>query len=267
MPTPSGKHLGRLRDLTDARDQLYGLERPIAAQENLPPYVDWRPDLPPAYDQGELNSCGANAADGLLSFNYPDQLDGFSRLQIYYAARAVAGMQAQDDGVRLRDLMKALQNPGAVPEADWPYVPAEVCVPPTLQAGAPFYKIDKYQRLKSPAEMLHCLAVDGPFILGFDVYESFDSDMVAQTGVMPYPTPDEKLLGGHAVLAVGYDLAFVYNANFQSSLLASTRVGTRALLLRNSWGTDWGLNGYFWMPLDYPDDSSDCWAAIVEQTK
>jgi C1A family cysteine protease len=76
------------------------------------------------------------------------------------------------------------------------------------------------------------------------VYESFESAEVAKTGVVPMPGPDERLLGGHAVLAIGY--------------VASTRM----FIVRNSWGTKWGDGGYFTMPYAYLEDrnlSDDFW--------
>ncbi|HEX8838216.1 MAG TPA: C1 family peptidase [Candidatus Acidoferrum sp.] len=265
MPTPSGRFLGRLRDFTDTRDHMYGLERIVTPLADMGPYVDLRVDLPPCFDQGQLNACGPNAADGLLSYYYEENGDGFSRLQIYYATRQLEDTQRNDDGVRLRDLMKALQNPGAVSENIWPYDPAQVLqCPPSFPVSDRRYTIKNYQRLTSTSEMIHCLWEGNPFIIGFDVYESFDSDQLARTGVMVYPTPDEKLLGGHAVLAVGYDLNFKYNRDLQHSGIDFAQVGNAALLLRNSWGTAWGQDGHFWMPLDYPADSADCWTAIME---
>jgi C1A family cysteine protease len=89
-----------------------------------------------------------------------------------------------------------------------------------------------------------CLADGFPFVFGFSVYESFESATVARTGVAPMPRRDEKLLGGHAVLAVGYDDA------------------KERFLVRNSWGTGWGMKGYFTLPYDYLGDrnfSDDFW--------
>ena len=81
--------------------------------------------------------------------------------------------------------------------------------------------------------MKGCLASGYPFVLGFTVYQSFESDTVAQTGHAPMPGPNEQTIGGHAVLAVGYD----DSQNW--------------FIIRNSWGTGWGMQGYFTLPYDY----------------
>lgn len=81
--------------------------------------------------------------------------------------------------------------------------------------------------------MKGCLASGYPFVFGFSVYESFESQAVAQTGIVPMPSPNEQLLGGHAVLAVGYD-------DEQGRFI-----------VRNSWGKDWGMEGYFTIKYDY----------------
>ena len=81
--------------------------------------------------------------------------------------------------------------------------------------------------------MRACLADGFPFVFCFSVYESFVTQAVARSGTVPVPKVNEKLLGGHAVCAVGYD---------QKS---------RRFTLRNSWGTQWGRKGYFTMPYAY----------------
>ena len=88
-----------------------------------------------------------------------------------------------------------------------------------------------------------CLASGFGFVFGFTVYESFESPTVAQTGEMPMPAPSEKKLGGHAVMAVGYDNA------------------SRMMIVRNSWGTSWGEAGYFMMPYEFiiGPNCSDFW--------
>jgi C1A family cysteine protease len=81
--------------------------------------------------------------------------------------------------------------------------------------------------------MRECLAEGYPFVFGFSVYEAFESEEVAKTGRLNLPQHGEKQLGGHAVMATGYD------------------DGDQRVLVRNSWGTDWGMKGYFTMPYDY----------------
>ena len=78
-----------------------------------------------------------------------------------------------------------------------------------------------------------CLAEGFPFVFGFTVYESFESQQVSKTGKVYMPKKNEKVLGGHAVLAVGYNDK------------------DKRFTVRNSWGTGWGMKGYFTMPYDY----------------
>jgi C1A family cysteine protease len=98
-----------------------------------------------------------------------------------------------------------------------------------------------YQRLLPNLNQLKgCLALGYPFVFGFSVYESFESATVARTGKVPMPKPREALLGGHAVLTVGYDDV------------------EERFLMRNSWGASWGMAGYFTMPFDYLVDPNLC---------
>jgi len=106
-----------------------------------------------------------------------------------------------------------------------------------------------YQRLYTLDEMLGCLADGFPFEFGFSVYESFESDQVARTGLVPMPKRGESLLGGHAVVGVGYDQA------------------TERLIVRNSWGVGWGDKGYFYLPFAYASNrnlSDDFWKVSKE---
>jgi C1A family cysteine protease len=93
-------------------------------------------------------------------------------------------------------------------------------------------------------ELLSCLASGFPFVFGFSVYDSFESDEVAHTGIVPMPGKDEQQLGGHAVMRVGYDL------------------DKKVFIVRNSWGKTWGDHGYFYMPFAYMtnrDLADDFW--------
>jgi C1A family cysteine protease len=99
-------------------------------------------------------------------------------------------------------------------------------------------------------QMKGCLASGYPFVFGFTVYESFENQQVAQTGHAPMPTPNEQVLGGHAVMAVGYEDAHHW------------------FIVRNSWGTGWGMQGYFTLPYAYLLDtnlSSDFWTIRIVQ--
>ena len=235
-------HYGWIPDLPDARDQLY---RAPHATGTPPPSVDLRPGCPPVYDQGHLGSCTANAISGAIEFDQRKQKmpQPFtpSRLFIYYNERALEGSIQTDSGAMLRDGIKCVASQGTCPESMWPYLEDKFTDRPPAQC----YKVGKlhpavqYSRLPQDLnQMKLCLAAGYPFIFGFTVYESFETDEVAATGVAPMPRSSEVVLGGHAVMAVGYEDA-------------SSR-----FLVRNSWTQEWGIRGYFTMPYAYATDSS-----------
>jgi hypothetical protein len=200
-----------------------------------------------------------------MCFLYPT-VQAFSRLQIYYGVRVLEGDVGQDAGVETRDVLRVLQMTGAAPETLWPFDPRKLFTEPTagVYAAAEDYTVATYSRLLSADDYLACLAHGFPFLLGFTVFESLDGEQVERTGVMPFPRSGERQLGGHDVLAVGYDTNFHENPDFLKSGLDPTQVSNRALLIRNSWGTAWGLNGHFWMPLEFAADETlggDAWTA------
>jgi hypothetical protein len=262
--TPNGRGLGRKPDKEDIRDKLYAAVH--AAPVTIPASVDLRSKLPPCFDQGQTSSCGANAGSGLMCFFNPS-IPAFSRLQIYYGVRVVEGDVSQDGGVETRDVLGELQVTGAAPEALWPFNTQQMFVQPPqdVYKAAEQYTVSSYSRLVSEDDYLNCLAAGFPFILGFTVFESLDSDSVAKTGVLPLPYSGENQLGGHDVLVVGYDTNFLNNPDFLKSGLNPSQVSNRALLIRNSWGTDWGVkSGHFWMPLEFaadPTNGGDAWTA------
>jgi C1A family cysteine protease len=234
---------GWVPDLPDRRDRIYQAPARVAA--SLPPAVDLRLGCPPVYDQGNLGSCTANAIAGALQFEQMKQkeADVFapSRLFIYYNERVIENSVDQDSGAMLRDGIKSVANQGAPHESLWPYVVAKFRTKPSPAAykDAKKHQAVLYQRVLQTLQQLKgCLADGYPFVFGFSVYESFESDAVAKTGNMPMPKPKEKQLGGHAVLAVGYDDA------------------TSRFIVRNSWGPKWGQDGYFTMPYAYMTDEN-----------
>ena len=247
-------------DLPDHRDFLF--TAPLTIQKKVPTSVDLRKACSPVENQGAIGSCTANALAGNLEFLelselknkdnaasevfQPGRFENISRLFIYYNERALEGTTATDHGASLRDGIKALTQWGACRESLWDYSSKNVFKKPVSKAyqEAAKHKIDSYYRIESLSEMKQCLAQGYPFVFGFAVYESFESAEVAQSGIMPYPEKDEKLLGGHAVMAVGYNDA------------------KKRILVRNSWGAEWGLQGYFYMPyavIENSNLSSDFW--------
>jgi C1A family cysteine protease len=244
------QRFGWVPDLPDARDHLYAA--PPRYLTALPPSVDLRDQCPKEiYDQGQLGSCTANAIGCAFEFELLKQgAQNFmpSRLFIYYNERAMEGTVDTDSGAMIRDGIKSVNKQGVCPEPDWQYditkftqKPPQSCYDEGLT-----HQVTSYQRIPQVLnQMKGCLASGHPFVFGFTVYSSFESDEVARTGVAPMPSTGEQVLGGHAVLAVGYDDS------------------SQRFLVRNSWGDSWGMGGYFTLPYAYLTErslSADFWS-------
>ena len=233
-------------DLPDKRDYYFQFAKGAA----LPNVADLRADMSRVEDQGDIGSCTANAWVGAIE--YLDKAkDGhyrnWSRLFLYYNERSLHGNVHSDSGAELRDGAKALAKQGICVETHWKYEVSKFKMKPPASCYEEGVKHQalKYSRVDQIEEaMLSALANKNPIVLGFTVYESFESDAVAKTGLVPIPKPTEKVMGGHAVLAVGYDRT------------------KKLFIVRNSWGGDWGDRGYCYFPFDYlldGDLAEDFW--------
>jgi C1A family cysteine protease len=233
---------GWIPDLPDHRDQLYSA--PAAGLEVLPPRVNLTPVCPPVYNQGQLGSCTANSIGAAVEFEQMKQklADVFepSRLFIYYNERAMEGTVDSDSGAQIRDGIKSVAKQGVCAEPLWPYQIEKFRARPPKKCydAALGHRVVLYQRLVPTLNQLRaCLASGYPFVFGFTVYESFESPTVTKTGHASMPGPAEPAIGGHAVMAVGYEDSKQW------------------FVLRNSWGPNWGMHGYFTLPYTYLIDS------------
>lgn len=239
------------RDLPDHRDFKYGLSLLPKAQERpIPDAVDLRPFCPPVFEQKNIGSCTGQTIAAALEFLALEEIrnkvvggteaftpgvyEAVSRLFIYYQERVIEGTVNEDAGATIRGGIKAVSSFGACREALWPYDESKIFEKPTAHAyeEASKFKATSYYRINSLDEILVCLAEGYPVCFGFSVYDSFTGDDIAKTGVMDMPSATESVQGGHAVLAVGYDR------------------NKKHLIVRNSWGEEWGDQGHFYMPFE-----------------
>lgn len=254
------RKLGWKPDKPDQRDLKYGVHAEMMLPKTLPNHVDLSPLCSPVENQGHLGSCVAHATCGALEYlelwelrdktGGPEVFGNFeslSRLYVYWNARSLDGDTNEDGGTQLRSAILAIRSQGICREKIWPYDESQVFVKPPESAyqEGQGHKVLWGYRINSCSlyEMKQCLAWGYPFIFGIIVYPSFMTDDVAQTGIIPMPG-NEIPEGGHALCAVGYDDA------------------KQSFLVRNSWGSDWGIHGYCWIPYTYLTSqylASDFW--------
>lgn len=250
--SPGGHPYGWTPDAPDDRDHRY-TPPSLGA---LPAKMSLRAHFPPPYTQGQIKSCCACAVAAAIQFDrakqgLPSSKRTPSRLFIYYNARALEGKTQFDAPCQVRNAVKGAAAHGACFEGnaadEWPYViarfkkrPPAACFKAAMKDRAL-----RYRRLTVDIHHLKsCLASGYPFIFGFTAYASIEKPAVMRTGHVPLPAAHEEVLGGHVILAVGYDDA------------------KRQILFRNSWGPKWGDGGYGTIPYDYvldPRLARDFW--------
>lgn len=247
------RHYGWVPQLPDRRD--FRLSHSAADIAARPPTTDLSilPAMPPVYDQGQLGSCVGNSVAGAVEYNIRTENKGLwqpSRLFIYYNARRLEGTTSSDSGASIRDGVKGVVEWGTPAESFWHYDIGKFAdTPPApIYAKAMRNIVTSYLAVpQTIADICTTLAGKEPIVFGFSVYSAFESAQVASTGVVNMPGPNERLIGGHSPLIVGYDDSI------------------KRFKCRNSWGLSWGMPtapGYFTIPYDYiasPQLSSDFW--------
>lgn len=247
---PFTSPFGWKKDTPDERDFQFQLRAQERFTQPLPALVDLRPLLPAVYDQGGLGSCTANAICAAFQFQRQQQMHKPvkvpSRLFLYFNERVLEDSVSEDAGAELRDGMKTLNKEGVCDETTWPYKIGRFARKPTKTA----YRLAlnrqsiSYERVAQGLNQLRtALAAGYPVVFGFAVFISFEACYDAPY-TMPIPAQGEEILGGHAVVAVGYDDE------------------RQCFIVRNSWGAPWGDQGHFYMPYSFitnPFWTADFW--------
>jgi C1A family cysteine protease len=243
----------------------------------LPDSVDLSFWCSPVSDQGTIKSCSAHAGAALVEYfskRYLNDYKPVSTRFLYKIARNLMERKG-DTGASLRETIKAMVTFGIPPEAYWRYEEANFDEEPTsfCYSFAQNYQTLSYFRLDHPNVVSHelltrikiALAAGFPCMFGFTIHKSIYDSFNVKRGYIPYPgkppqnlTQPDEVISGHAVVAVGYhDYKQIKHSN-------SDDFSTGALLIRNSWGTQWGLSGYGWLPYDYVLNglTADWWSLV-----
>jgi C1A family cysteine protease len=263
------------RDYTEKTEEVksvIGVNR-LLKKKTLPKSVDLRQWCSPVEDQGLLGSCTAHAGAGIIEYyerkSFGNHIDA-SRLFLYKVTRNLMKLKG-DTGAYLRTTIGAMVLFGVPPEDYWPYTDDEKKFdkePPAFcYAFAQNYQTIKYYRHDPPETAANTILnrvktylVSGhPAMFGFTVYNSIEQ--ADKTGKIPFPSPKEKIEGGHAVAAVGYDDKMKIKNKYAGEET------TGALLIRNSWGKEWGEEGYGWLPYEYALKglAEDFWSVIKKE--
>lgn len=237
---------GLLPTVPDPRDYRFRAPQPYRGT-----FVDLSagfkaPGLP--YDQGQLGSCVSQGTAAIVDYARAKQGLGRispSRLFIYWNGRKRGGYPLnQDTGLQIRDGLDVVANDGAPPETDWPYQVDRFTEQPPAQA----YDDGRHDlaTVYGQVDDIDATVASGyPVVQGFTVFESFESDEVARTGIVPMPEPGEAELGGHCTVIV-----------------STPKIvdGVPSRLHLNSWGSGWGQGGFYWAPVAFTDRyASDFW--------
>lgn len=238
--TPGGRRYGARNFLPQAHEPKAKFVR----SSPLPPIVELGGWDGPIKDQGSEGSCTAQSGASLVEWiwrRYYKKSPVLSPAFLYALELQADGSFPRDEGSSPLTTCQILNEVGVCEEALMPYRPSFITDPtPEQRVAAAHYRLGGYHLLNGLPDFLSALADPTPWppVVAFDVYESFEAEGVARTGMMSVPKSGEQLLGGHQVKASGYHLP------------------NRMALMQNSWGTGWGINGYFWMPFEVLERSA-----------
>jgi C1A family cysteine protease len=239
---------GWIRDKPDPRDILYKATRKRGAGMDL----DLRKTgfLPPIYQQYDTNACTSMVIGAAIEYmNMKEKKPVFkpSKLFMYWNGRVLGECTDKDDGAELRDVMKSLSKWGVAPDADFPFLLDNLMKRPPEKAYADAQReiITKYRRIASTVKDVTAVLSQGqPIIFGAETFKNFNNEETYKTGY--FKMPQGKHTGGHCMLIVGIQPGYV--------------------IVRNSWGLEWGDHGYGYFPIDYMENDNltgDFWTIDV----
>jgi C1A family cysteine protease len=229
-------HPGGYRDVHDKRDLRFS-----PSIKRLPAKADLSGFCGPVYDQYRTQSCSANALAAALTLgaNQRDEaLAPPSRLFIYYNARALTDTQSKDSGTTIRNAIKAFARDGACAERKWPFLKREITKRPVRACYRDAeHAAVSYHRISQQLDDLRAALAQGhAFIFGIQAYGQPFTE-AAKSAKLRLPRKSDTFIGGHALIAVGYDTA------------------KKSFLARNSLGRDYARDGFFWIPDTYFTDA------------
>jgi C1A family cysteine protease len=234
----------QIRQIAVASNPVRGEEKPTVSVEPGQPIFDLTSLMTPVRNQGSEGSTVGFAVAAALEYQIQKQLNEqviISPRYIYYYAQLEAGRDPHSDtGAFVRDAIKVLRTKGAVSEDTWPYRPGDVkSDPPEELKTAKYYKISESYQVNGVEEVKSALRRYGPVVGGISV---FSSTLAYRSGVISAPLPDEQLRGATAMCIVGYD------------------DDRKVMKFKNSWGTQWGEEGYVYFSYDYVEKFlTDAW--------
>ncbi|GLG01585.1 peptidase C1 [Alicyclobacillus hesperidum subsp. aegles] len=208
---------------------------------HIPVVIDLRKYFGPVYNQGDKGACSAFAATSWYAswrVKHGYTWQEYSEDAQYYEERVLEGTVMQDSGATIWDAVLVLAKKGVMPENKDPYTDEDFYRKPDDKDFIPGSQLPLELVRRLPHSRLVDYATDAlgnglPILFGATVFPELESDETARTGILTMPSEYEQPIGGHAMVAVGYDAR------------------REMILVRNSWGADWGIGGYFWMPFEY----------------
>lgn len=255
------KHVYNLKkDKLDARDYLFCNN--FKKTSNVPSSVDLRNQYTTIKDQGKLGACTAFSCCSVIEYLLNKSVD-LSELYFYYKEREADSDIDMDSGSTIRRSALTAVNIGVCEEKFEPYDIKKFSEKPSEEAdnNALKYKIKACHRITKMDDILYAVGVlKKPVLIGIDVYSSFEN--IDSNGYMSMPDREnEELLGGHAVNICGYfhkqkNIFEEINGFFNKN----SKYNDLYFIIRNSWGTEFGDNGYCYMPAAFLSKySSDWW--------